>query len=113
MKKNLVNITETKLRSYLKRIRPPKEIRDELDIGYSYDGRNIEIFEIRPRWNKPEEILEIPYAKITYVKSKQIWKLYWMRASGKWESYPPLPTSTHLEELLECIDEDSLGCFKG
>ena len=108
-----MNITESILKRYLEEIRPPSHIRDQLDIGYSNDGRNIEFFTIRPQWNNPEEVIQSPYAKITYVKSRQLWKLYWMRASGKWEAYEPLPYSTHLQELLDCIDEDSLGCFKG
>jgi hypothetical protein len=113
MQERIINITEAKLQHYLDRIRPPMDIRNKLDIGYHYDGKNIEFFEIRPRWDNPQKTMKLPYAKITYVKSRHIWKLYWMRASGKWESYSPLPNSTHLEELFECIDEDRLGCFKG
>jgi len=47
------------------------------------------------------------------VKSLKIWRLYWMRASGKWELYTPMPESPILEKLLACVDEDINGCFKG
>ena len=41
--------------AFIKKIRPPKEIRDKLDIGYRIDGQIIEIFEIRPNWANPVE----------------------------------------------------------
>jgi len=53
------------------------------------------------------------FAKIRYVKSHGVWRLYWHRASGKWEAYSPFRESSDLEALLACIDEDSFGCFKG
>lgn len=107
------SITEATIQNHIRKNRPPEHIRDKLDIGYSYDGKSIILFEIRPQWNKPTVTLELPYAKIRYIASKKIFKLYWMRASGKWESYEPFPESTHLQKLLDCIDEDAFYCFKG
>lgn len=57
--------------------------------------------------------MNIEYAKIQNVKSKNIWKLYWKRASGKWELYVPFPKATHLEKLIEIINDDAQGCFYG
>jgi len=113
MKENIFNINEFKIQSFIKRNRPPIEIRDKLDLGYSYHKNVIEIFEIRPEWNDPAKSQNLPYAKIRYVKTQKIWKLYWMRASGKWQSYDPFPESTNLDDIIEIIDSDSYGCFKG
>ena len=44
--------------------------KDQLDFGYRIDGQNVYLFEIRPRWDKPEEITETPVAKTTFIKSK-------------------------------------------
>ena len=109
----IISITEKTIKRFIEEERPPVDIRDKLDLGYSFDGKVLEIFDIRPRWDNPSEIMHLAFAKVRFIKSKNIWKLYWMRASGKWESYPPLPESTHLEKLLTCIKEDSLHCFKG
>jgi hypothetical protein len=113
MSDSIINITEAIIKRFIEKERPPVDIRDKLDIGYSFDGKVLQIFEIRPKWDNPSEIMHSPFAKIRYIKSSNVWKLYWMRASGKWESYQPLPKSTHLEKLLDCITEDHYSCFKG
>ena len=101
------------LEQYVDKHRPPEEIRSKLDIGYTYQGQNIFLEEIRPQWNKPEIIRRYPYAKIRYVKTQKIFKLYWQRASLKWELYEPFPESSHLQKLLDVVAEDGYGCFKG
>ncbi len=101
------------LYEYHEFIRPPEHIRNMLDIGYTYDGRVIEFFEIRPDWEDKTIIRHHPYVQIRFVKSSGVWKLYWLRASGKWELYKPFPESDDLEKILECIDEDKYHCFKG
>jgi len=90
-----------------------KEIREQLDFGYSYDGKLVEIYEIRSVWNRPEEKQNITFAKIRFYKSKKIWNLYWMRANGKWELYEPFPESTYLDKMFEIIKEDKHNCFFG
>ena len=108
-----MDFIEKILKDYVESIRPEEEIRPELDIGYSYENNVIEIFEIRPDWQDSEIIRHSSYAKIKFIKSKKIFKLYWMRGSGKWESYEPQPEATHLDLLLETIEDDKYGCFKG
>ena len=55
----------------------------------------------------------MPFAKLTFVKSKNIWKLYWKRASGKWETYGPKESSKELSTLVKEIEDDRYGCFFG
>lgn len=114
MKNTLIDINESTIKKYVESLRPKEiEIREQLDFGYSYDGKMAILYEIRPIWNQPEKKQNIEFAKIRFYKSKQLWKLYWMRASGKWEFYEPLPESTHLEKIIETIKEDKYGCFYG
>lgn len=101
------------LAQYLEKIRPPENIRSKLDIGYAYDGAAIEFFEIRPNWLDPSRIMHHSFAKIRFVKSKNLWLLYWKRASGKWEAYQPFPKSVDLQTLLDCIEKDEYRCFYG
>jgi hypothetical protein len=101
------------LHAFMEAMRPPEEIRPKLDIGFSYEKQCIEMFTIRPDWRDETIIRHHPFARIRFVGTQKIWKLYWLRASGKWESYSPHPASKHLKTLLEVIDEDAHGCFKG
>lgn len=74
------------LDSFLERRRPPPHIRPQLDLGYSIKGQSAEVFEIRPAWDNPQEMVRREFAELTYLKTTETWKLYWMRASGKWHS---------------------------
>ena len=114
MKKDVIDLNESTVKKFVESLRPEDPgIRKELDFGYSYDGKIIEIFEIRPIWNNPEEIQQIRFVKIRYYKSKNIWKLYWMRGNLKWELYEPFQSSSHLNKIFEIIQEDKFGCFYG
>src|SRR3990172_12446378 len=74
---------------FLAKRRPPVDIRHELDVAFRINGQSIELFEIRPRFQHPEQKIESNFAKATYVRKQNIWKLFWRRASGKWNAYPP------------------------
>jgi len=67
MTKATIDINESTIKKYVESIRPESpEIRAQLDFGYSYDGKITEIYEIRPLWNNPTEIQNIPFAKIRF-----------------------------------------------
>ena len=101
------------MENFIARKRPPEHIRPQLDIGYKIEGQSIIIFEIRPQWNKPEIILEHPFAKITFVKTKNSWKVFWMRADLKWHSYTPTPAVKTVLEFTKLVEEDKHHCFCG
>ena len=109
---NSVDIILT-LENYLSKVRPKPEIRNELDIGYEIKGQSIILHEIRPVWNNPTEKVKEDYAKATFVKKKNIWKVFWLRADLKWHAYPPKPTVKNLANFLKLVDEDEHACFKG
>ena len=107
-------MVEVQLRSFVDSKRPKdEEVRKQLDFGYSWDGQTALLFEIRPQWNDPTTILEFPFAKLRFMKASKIWKIYWMRGSGKWEAYELKPETSHLQELLTEIVNDGYGCFFG
>lgn len=114
MEKLLISMVEVQLRSFIEPLRlTEEEIRKQLDFGYSWDGQIALLFAIRPLWNDPSKILQHDFAKLRYVKSSKIWKLYWLCGSGKWEAYEPQPESTNVQELLTEIKNDVYGCFFG
>ena len=98
---------------FVEKRRPDSHIRDKLDIAFRVSGQSFEIYEIRPQWDNPTNKIDGPIAKVTYVKSKKTWKLFWMRADLKWHSYTPFPSSKSLEEILEVINQDQHCCFWG
>jgi hypothetical protein len=93
--------------------RTPAHLKDKLRFEYEIEKQNVFIYEVRPVWNNPEEHTKLPFAKLTYVKSRRIWKLYWRRASEKWESYEPKGPDRDLRALIQEIDKDLYGCFFG
>ncbi|MDG4867853.1 DUF3024 domain-containing protein [Guyparkeria sp. 1SP6A2] len=102
---------EKQVGAFVQGRRPPVELRDRLDLGFRLTGQAVELFERRlsMRGHRIEE----EFARLVYVKSRDIWKLYWKRADLKWHRYTPLPESTRLDVLLQEIDEDPNACFFG
>lgn len=106
------DVIET-IENFLAKRRPLENIRHEIDLDYKIEKQSVIIFEIRPRWNNKKEKKESPVAKTTWVKTQQIWKIYWMRADLKWHSYQPSPEVKTISEFIQIVDEDKHGCFWG
>jgi hypothetical protein len=94
--------------------RPPPHIRPKLDLAYRLKGQSVEIFEVRPRWRgAPGETMEQPVAKATYVRARDLWRVYWQRADLKWHSYEPIPQVDSIEKFLALVGKDEHACFFG
>jgi len=104
---------EKAVNAYVQKRRPPAHIRPELDIGFRLSGQSVEIFEIRPAWRRPGEIMEHKIAKATFVRTRGVWKVLWQRADLKWHSYQPVPTVGSIEKFLDLVDTDPHCCFWG
>ena len=98
---------------FMEKHRPPPHIRPQLDLGFRLSDQSVEIFEIRPVWNNPKDRKEHPVAKATYVRTRAVWKIYWMRSDLKWHSYSPAPTVGSIEKFLELVEIDKHACFFG
>jgi hypothetical protein len=98
---------------FMKRRRPPEDIRPQLDIGVRWNGYSLEIFEIRPDWQDKSRTMEAPVAKTTYVRTRNHWRLFWMRRDLKWHGYEPNAELRSLEAVLNVIDRDEFCCFFG
>jgi hypothetical protein len=93
--------------------RVPPEHRDKLRYEYRIENHDVLLSEVRPVWDKPEEWLGLDFAKLRCFRSQNIWKLYWKRASGKWELYKPKGEAKNLKTLFDAITQDRFGCFFG
>jgi len=104
---------EKAITAFMEKRRPPIAVRSKLDLGYRISGQSVELFEIRPRFDKPEVILELAFAKATYVRTQNLWKVFWMRSDLKWHPYDPAREVRSIEEFLEVVSQDEHGCFSG
>ncbi|MFZ5561643.1 MAG: DUF3024 domain-containing protein [Pseudomonadota bacterium] len=104
---------DTVVGAFIDKHRPPAHIRKDLDLGYRISGQSVEIFEIRPVWRGNGEYHDIAVAKATFVKTQQVWKLYWQRQDLRWHGYEPKPQARTLEEVLAEIEADPWHCFWG
>lgn len=101
------------LNAWLEKNRPPVHIRPQLDFGYRITAQSIELFEIRPAFQRPNEKHEGPIAKATWNKRRAIWQLYWRRADLKWHRYEPMSSAASLDQILKVVREDKHACFFG
>lgn len=104
---------EKEMGAFLEKRRPPAHFRPELDIAFRVTGQSVEIFEIRPKWDRPQEKMETPVAKATYVKAQNVWRIFWMRRDLKWHRYDPVPQVSSLTKFAQVVDEDKHACFFG
>lgn len=95
------------------RRRSPAAHRDELRLEYRVTGHDVLIYETRPDWQDPSVWMEHGVAKLRFVRSAREWRLYRLRATLKWESYEPLPSSRDLADLVAEVDADRFCCFFG
>ena len=101
------------MEAFLERKRPPEHIRPKLDIGYKIEVQRIIIHEIRPSWNDASKVIYPEIAKATFVKSKNHWKVFWLRSDLKWYAYDPKPTVKTLKDFVSLVEENKHGCFWG
>ncbi|HLR25314.1 MAG TPA: DUF3024 domain-containing protein [Fodinibius sp.] len=111
--KEELNQWEPIVRTFIERSRPPEHLRSQVDLAYTIDDQNIIIFEIRPQWDDPETKVKNNVAKATWVRSQQVWKIYWQKRDLKWHPYEPLPKVDSLETFIKEVDEDPNACFLG
>lgn len=104
---------ENAVSAFVAKRRPPAHLRDQVDLSFRFDGRSIEIFEIRSRWDNPAQQVEEAVAKARYLKSRDTWLVYWHRADLKWHKYAPTPEVSTLDAFLRLVDEDEHACFFG
>lgn len=98
---------------FIEKRRPPPHIRPKLDLGFRVSGQSVELFEIRPQWNRPEVKRESPFAKATFVRTRGVWRVFWMRSDLKWYGYEPAPEVAAIEDFLAVVQKDEYACFLG
>lgn len=93
--------------------RPPLHLRDKVREGQRFTDRTIELFIVRPVFNRPDEHTQESIARIQHLRRLQCWRIFCKRADGHWHRYQPCYEVESLAEALRVIDEDANGCFFG
>jgi len=109
----ITEYTATLEAQFWSRRRPPLHLRDQLREGQRIDGTGIELFFVRPAFQRPGEQIEESIAKVRFIRSRDVWHLFWKRADLKWHRYPPCPEADSLVDALHTIHQDPNGCFFG
>ena len=105
--------TATLEERFWSRRRPPLHLRDEVREGQRFDGTSIELFFVRPAFQRPGAQIEESIAKVRFIRSRDVWHLFWKRADLKWHRYQPCPEAASLGAALHTIHQDPNGCFFG
>ena len=95
------------------RRKSPTEDRHQVRIEYRIHQHTILIYETRPAFREPTQRTEHGVAKLRFIRTAGEWRLFWQRASLKWQSYEPLASSRDIEELVAEVERDPHGCFFG
>jgi hypothetical protein len=101
------------MEAFLERKRPPEDIRQRLDIGYTIEGQSIIIHEILSSGNDASKVIYPEVAKATLVKAKNHWKVFWRLNDLKWHAYEPTPAVATLQDFVKLVEEDKYACFWG
>ena len=91
----------------------PAHPREQLRTVYAVTGHDVTVYEERPRWDRAGEWISHGIAKFKYNRTRNVWKLYWMRADLKWHLYEPLLESRTINRLFAEVDKDPHGTFIG
>lgn len=93
--------------------RVPPTVRDKLRVGFRIKGSEVVLFEERPEFHPPYEWREMPAAKLKYVASQGVWRLYCQHRDRHWHAYEALPEASSFAKLLDEVAEDPTGIFWG
>jgi hypothetical protein len=104
---------ENAVAAFIQKRRPPAHVRPRLDYGFRLAGQSVELFEVRPQFDRPEVKRESSFAKATFVHTKGVWRVYWMRSDLKWHSYEHRLEVSAIADFLAVVQKDEHACFFG
>jgi hypothetical protein len=93
--------------------RSPAHARHQVRTEYRVKGHDVLIVEVRTVWDDPSRWMEHGVAKIRFNRKAGEWRLFWQRASLKWEAYEPRATDLDLAVLVDEVDRDPRCSFFG
>ena len=99
--------------AYTDQYGPPVRVRDKLSWDWDIDRQSVILYEVRPHWKNASEIIRSGCIKVTFIRTRNIWRIYWMRQDLKWHSYEAHAEVKSFENVLKVLENDEYGCFFG
>ena len=93
--------------------RIPARIRNQIRLGLRISGHHVVLFEERPAFRPPHAWQELPVAKFTFVRTRNVWRLLCQHRDLRWHEYQRMPTARRFDTLLQEVDSDPTGIFFG
>lgn len=104
-------MTDPIIQKIEEKFKVPERMADKIKNVAEKSGNSYILYETRPAWDgSTKPWTKFSVAKMTFVKISDKWKLYWMRASGRWELYKEYKS---FNNVLNAIEKDKFGCFWG
>lgn len=95
--------------------RVPEDMRNRVRVECEVAGRDVTIVERHPPWapQAGPNWSTNPVARLRYLTSRGVWRLYWPGSDERWHEYSDLPFARDVRDLLEEIDRDPTALFWG
>jgi len=93
--------------------RIPKHVRHKVRLEFSFHGKTVSLYEVRPVWNDPSRFTEGPVAQFRFDPDDKVWTLYCCDRNSKWHLYQGRRPSKTFDPLLKEVDKDPSGIFWG
>ncbi len=93
----------------------PVEYRLEMRVEVDETPRALTIFECRPPWDDltGAEWTRAPIARLSYVKMRTEWTLFWVDRNDRFHRYPECGATRYVSDLLAEIEADPTCIFWG
>ncbi len=95
------------------RLRSLPQFADELRFVYEVEGHVVSVYEERLPWRGDGDWTRSGIARFRFVRSKGVWRLYWMRSDLRWYLYETDEMPSDLDALVAIVEADEFGAFFG
>lgn len=85
---------------------------DQVKCEYKIEGQSVIIYEYRKQF-QGDGYIDMEIAKVTYRKTSNDWKLFWMPSDLKWHVYEQDMIHEDIFSVFKCVDEDECCAFWG
>ena len=93
--------------------RIPTHVRNQLELGFRFEGNSVVLYERRPPWRGKGPWTESAVAKFRYFVGRQEWELYCRDRYERWHRYELIGPSRVFDDLLSEVEEDPTAIFWG
>lgn len=105
-------LIDQKLTSYCRK-KIPAHLHNEIRLEFKSRGNTVTLFESRPAFGMPEKWVEIPVAQFRYDPDHNMWSLFCADRNSRWHPDMEIAPVKEYDRLLEEIDRDPTGIYRG